>query len=398
MGAEGDQRLVEGPNGEAPGRVGDAPAPAKQKVNRSQRDREDGGGSDVKKTVAGPTPFHVVARGSHPQLLPLGGEMFVAVEGTLGKMRSGRLSFGSELTLGADTCGAVELLLYGGKPADRWLMVRFPPFEESPPRDKIYRYVPSQKSWRSLRRQPAGGADLMFWDEALIGIDTYWGGPVEGARIRIFDGKTTAALPGATRAQQVACDRELGGLEVRPLGDGALLLLRPSCDVEPSGRVASLWDDGGQKTPFEALPLAEEHVFGSGAGPVAGSETQVWVAFEAGGGSVRQARLLHHDGTSWSLETVPEFSFISKMSALPDGTLWMISGEPGVEGSTLWMRSNEGEFSQVALPAGEGAPTSVHAAALDDVWVSTTLAVVRTLAPEEFVEVEAGSLSSCGDE
>jgi hypothetical protein len=346
------------------------------------------------------SPFHVVTRLSDPQLLPVGGEMFVAHSGTLAQMRSGRLSFSPEFTGGADTCGAFELALYGDKSDHRWLTARFPPSGEAPPRDRIYSYVPSQKSWRPLTRQPAGGVDLMLWGEALIGTDTHWGEMVSGARIRILDGKTKGVVPGTTRSHESDCDQELGGLEVRQLGSGSLLLFKPTCEGNVPGRAASVVDEGGSQTPFEALPLSEGQVFGSGAGPVTGAGAHVWVAFEEDVSTERRARLLHHDGVRWSIESVPEFSFVSSMSALFDGTLWMVSGEPGLEGSTLWRRSGEGEFTQIALPEEVGAPTSVHAAALDDVWVSTTLAVLRTVAPEEVAEFDSRALSSsvCGEE
>lgn len=332
----------------------------------------------------GPTPFHVLASMHFPVLHRLGAVVFATAEGRIAEGSGEGLSFDPQLEAGVDGCGEMEMHLFGHFPERAWLQVKFPPSGEHPPRDEVYRFSPGAKRWSKIGARLTGGADLMIWGHALIGYDTHWGGRVPDRSVRLFDGRLPGPLPSYHATPSTNCPNEFGGLDMSSLGD-RLMVTKTTCVEEEMRREAVMWSASGQEGSYLPLPLERGDVSSGGEGPIAFAGDDVWVSVDAHGTNGAMARVLHFDGATWQSIVLEALDPLISLSALADGSLWMVSGEVH-QGATLWRRDPQGKLERIALPSGIGEPTQVVAISERDVWVACADGVIRTIEPTNLLQ------------
>jgi hypothetical protein len=159
------------------------------------------------------------------------------------------------------------------------------------------------------------------------------------------------------------------------------MVTKTTCSDEEMLREAVMWSSSGQEGKYQPLPLERGDLSSGGDGPVAHADGHVWVSLDAHVQGRAMARVLHFDGQTWESLVLRRLAPLTSLSALADGTLWMVSGQVD-RGATVWRRDPQGKLERIALPEGVGEPIQVVAVREQDVWVACANGVVRSNEPQ----------------
>jgi hypothetical protein len=329
------------------------------------------------------SPFHVVAIAENKdrvalQLLTPKNGLFVTSGDMVMPLRDGAVVRDDAVTKGVEMSSMTPIVRIEG----RWPDAAYADQVNTNGRvgwDVIYHW--ENAAWKPVTQLPQAWmfTDIWPWDKGrLLGLAVKTlptGGPSAGYDFRVLDGPHGGPMPKLSAPTKAGCRTEYDvKAEIWP--DAFLAI--------PSGHVFIAGNDCSEGTSVEWFaPGAEQGSRASlapGCWPsvtFAGDKPEsvfLMVACRETKKHEAQNKLFRFDGTGFGEVPYPG-GRPALMRVTPAGALLV------ADASVLRKRAPDGAWSEIPLPAGVTALSSLHVASEDDLWATAGNQILRTRAP-----------------